>query len=159
VLSIYAPTLVGIVTRTPAREEMKKMNSGRRLPLLGPRLANLFALIFFGTHFLLAANTPSKSDEKLVLRDHWALQTSAKVEAKGEIISTPSFLPKGWHDATVPTTVVAALVHDKTLPDPFFAMNLRQFPGVTYPIGGTGQPLRGLLVVSQAVLRPGIVLR
>jgi exo-1,4-beta-D-glucosaminidase len=112
------------------------MNSGRRLPLLGPRLANLLALIFFGTHFLLAANTPSKSDEKLVLRDHWALQTSAKVEAKGEIISTPSFLPKGWHDATVPTTVVAALVHDKTLPDPFFAMNLRQFPGVTYPIGG-----------------------
>jgi exo-1,4-beta-D-glucosaminidase len=27
-------------------------------------------------------------------------------------------------------------VKDKTLPDPFFAMNLRQFPGVTYPIGG-----------------------
>ena len=46
------------------------------------------------------------------------------------------FAPKGWHDVTVPTTVVAALVKDKTLPDPFFAMNLRQFPGVTYPIGG-----------------------
>jgi exo-1,4-beta-D-glucosaminidase len=112
------------------------MNSGRRLPLLGPRLASLLALTLFGTHILLAVNTPSKSDENLVLRDHWALQTSAKVEAKGEIISTTAFLPKGWHDATVPTTVVAALVNDKTLPDPFFAMNLRQFPGVTYPIGG-----------------------
>jgi exo-1,4-beta-D-glucosaminidase len=31
--------------------------------------------------------------------------------------------------------VVAALVKDKTLPDPFFATNLRQFPGMTYPIG------------------------
>ncbi len=74
--------------------------------------------------------------EKLALREHWTLQSSAKVEAKGEIISTPAFVPKGWHDATVPTTVVAALVKDKTLPDPFFATNLRQFPGVTYPIGG-----------------------
>jgi len=112
------------------------MNSGRRLPLLGPRLANLLALIFLSTHLLLAVNTPSRPGEKLVLRDNWTLQSSAKVEAKGEIISTTAFLPKGWHDATVPTTVVAALVHDKTLPDPFFKMNLRQFPGVTYPIGG-----------------------
>ena len=79
-----------------------------------------------------AANAPT---EKLVLRDHWTLQSSAKVEAAGAIISTPSFAPKGWHGATVPTTVVAALVKDKTLPDPFFATNLRQFPGMTYPIG------------------------
>ena len=74
--------------------------------------------------------------DKLALRDHWTLQSSAKVEAKGETISTPAFAPTGWHEATVPTTVVAALVRDKTLPDPFFATNLRQFPGVTYPIGG-----------------------
>jgi exo-1,4-beta-D-glucosaminidase len=73
--------------------------------------------------------------EKLVLRDRWALQSSAKVEAAGAIISTPSFAPRGWHSATVPSTVVAALVKDKTLPDPFFATNLRQFPGMTYPIG------------------------
>ena len=51
------------------------------------------------------------------------------------MISSSAFAPKGWHDATVPTTVVAALVKDKTLPDPFFATNLRQFPGVSYPIG------------------------
>ena len=38
--------------------------------------------------------------------------------------------------STVPTTVVAALVKDKTLPDPFFGMNLREFAGVNYPIGG-----------------------
>ncbi len=75
-------------------------------------------------------------ESKLALHDAWKLQTSAKVGAKGEVISTPLFSPQGWHEATVPTTVVAALVKDKTLPDPFFGMNLRDFPGVTYPVGG-----------------------
>jgi exo-1,4-beta-D-glucosaminidase len=106
------------------------------------RQSALFVLALLGSHFALAADPNPKAapqdvlPEKLALRDHWALQSSAKFEAKGEMISTAAFVPKGWHDATVPTTVVAALVHDKTLPDPFFAMNLRQFPGVTYPIGG-----------------------
>ena len=75
------------------------------------------------------------AETKLALRDGWSLQTSAKVEAKGEVISTPSFAPKGWHAATIPSTVVAALVKDKSLPDPFPGMNLRSFPGVNYPIG------------------------
>ena len=76
------------------------------------------------------------SEGRLALREGWSLQTSAKVEAKGEVISTPKFVPKGWHTATVPTTVVAALVKDKTFPDPLFGMNLRDFPGMNYPIGG-----------------------
>src|SRR5216683_7295273 len=95
----------------------------------------LFSVL--GSHLIVAAQSkPTSLPEKLSLRDHWSLQTSSKVEAKGEIISSTGFLPKGWHNATVPTTVVSALVKDKTLPDPFFATNLRQFPGVTYPIGG-----------------------
>ena len=84
--------------------------------------AQLLLMLFLGAHFLLAADTPASkrtapaNTDKLALREHWTLQSSAKVEAKGEIISTPAFVPKGWHDATVPTTVVAALVKDKTLP-------------------------------------------
>src|ERR1700732_149118 len=78
----------------------------------------------------------SAGQSKLPLREGWTLQTSLKVDANGEAISTAKFVPRGWHHATVPSTVVAALVGDKTLPDPFFSMNLRQFPGVTYPIGG-----------------------
>ncbi|MGA2019857.1 MAG: hypothetical protein ABSH02_04645, partial [Candidatus Sulfotelmatobacter sp.] len=105
-------------------------------------LAQLLAILFVSNFALAADPAAAKSPnqniaaEKLVLRDHWALQSSAKIEGKGEVLSTLGFVPQGWHDATVPTTVVAALVKDKTLPDPFFAMNLRQFPGVTYPIGG-----------------------
>ena len=45
------------------------------------------------------------------------------------------FKTDGWHSTEVPSTVVAALVADKTYPDPYFAMNLRDIPGTTYPIG------------------------
>jgi exo-1,4-beta-D-glucosaminidase len=117
----------------------------RRTALTSRSLACLFLILFLGSRLLPAANratspssgpgAPNEKTDKLPLREHWALQSSAKVDAKGEIISTAAFVPNGWHDATVPTTVVAALVKDKSLPDPFFATNLRQFPGVTYPIG------------------------
>jgi exo-1,4-beta-D-glucosaminidase len=76
------------------------------------------------------------ADGRIMLREGWTLETSAKVEAKGEEIATPQFSAAGWHEVTVPTTVVAALVKEKSLPDPFFAMNLRGYPGVNYPIGG-----------------------
>jgi len=106
-----------------------------------------FALLvsFFLITTFLCADGPAQAkplsaataESKLALREGWALQTSLKVQAKGEAISTAQFAPAGWyHEVTVPTTVVAALVKNKTLSDPFFGMNIRQFPGVTYPIGG-----------------------
>jgi exo-1,4-beta-D-glucosaminidase len=107
-------------------------------------LTRLLATLFLSSQFFVAsaanpsANPPLEEQTetgKLLLRDHWGLQSSAKVDAPGESISTPAFVPQGWHDASVPTTVVAALVGDKTLPDPFFAMNLREFPGMNYGIG------------------------
>jgi exo-1,4-beta-D-glucosaminidase len=82
------------------------------------------------------AQTASKSgDAKLSLSDGWALQSSARVSDKGETIATPAFQPKDWIKATVPTTVVAAQVKSGVLPDPFYGMNIRQYPGVTYPVG------------------------
>ena len=100
------------------------------------QFSHLLLIALLASHFLFAAEPDAHQLAKLLLRDSWSLQSSLKVEAKGEVISTAAFVPKGWHSATVPTPVVAALVKDKTLPDPFFATNLRDFPGVTYPIGG-----------------------
>lgn len=57
------------------------------------------------------------------------------MKSTGEQISTPGFKTKGWHSTSVPSTVLAALVADKTYPDPYFGMNLRSIPGTTYPIG------------------------
>src|ERR1035438_27015 len=103
------------------------MNSGNRLAV------TLFVLVqFFLVSSLLAQNTTRvkhAAEAKLSLHDGWSLQTSAKVEAKGEVISTPQFSTQGWHEGTVPTTVVAALVKDKTFPAPLFGMNLRDWFG------------------------------
>src|SRR5262245_4812121 len=66
----------------------------------------------------------------------WRVESSAKVTAAGDAISRPGFDAKTWHPATVPSTVIAALVANRELPDPYFGMNLRPFPGTSYPIGG-----------------------
>ncbi len=71
----------------------------------------------------------------LVLREGWAIQAACRVERGGETISTAGFRPVGWRPATVPTTVLAALVADKVYPEPDAGMNLRSIPGTVYPIG------------------------
>jgi exo-1,4-beta-D-glucosaminidase len=75
----------------------------------------------------------------VVLHDGWTLQSSARVSANGETISSPSFASTAqqdnWLRVEVPTTVVAAQVKSGVLPDPFYAMNLRQYPGLSYPVG------------------------
>ena len=58
------------------------------------------------------------------------MQSSCVDHSSGEAISTPGFAAKGWHSAEIPGTVVGALVSDKTLPDPNYALNLKSFPGV-----------------------------
>ena len=75
------------------------------------------------------------ADVPLELREGWAIQSSAQVKAGGEAISKPGYSTGGWHRATVPTTVVAALVADGTYPDPHFGTNLRAIPGTSYEIG------------------------
>src|SRR3984893_7474149 len=69
------------------------------------------------------------------LREGWHLQSSAKVTATGEAISSKSFETKNWIEEDVPTTVVAAQVKSGLLLDPFYGMNLRQYQGVSYPVG------------------------
>jgi exo-1,4-beta-D-glucosaminidase len=114
------------------------MNSSKRLVITLFVLAQfLLASSLFSqdAHPVSHAAAKPAAENRLPLREGWSLQTSAKVEAKGEVISTPQFVPKGWHSATVPTTVVAALVKDKTFKDPLFGTNLRDYPGMNYPIG------------------------
>jgi exo-1,4-beta-D-glucosaminidase len=73
--------------------------------------------------------------ERLPLVEGWDLQSSAGLGAGGDLLSTTAFRPQGWHPASAPTTVFAALVAQGLYPDPFFGMNLRQAPGMDYPPG------------------------
>jgi exo-1,4-beta-D-glucosaminidase len=72
---------------------------------------------------------------KLFLHSGWMIQSSCKFSAGGAQISSAGFSAKGWYAATVPTTVVGALVGDRIYPNPYFGENLRSLPGTTYPIG------------------------
>src|SRR3974377_1017049 len=74
----------------------------------------------------------SDPDSRLMLRDGWTIQSSAKVAEKGERLSTASFVPQGWYSTQTPSTVLAALVENKVYRDPYFAMNLRLIPGTSY---------------------------
>ncbi|HZY24186.1 MAG TPA: hypothetical protein VFE71_00040, partial [Bacteroidales bacterium] len=51
------------------------------------------------------------------------------------MISTLKYKPRNWYPATVPTTVLAALVACKVYSDPFPGMSLRSLPGMQYPVG------------------------
>ena len=59
-------------------------------------------LVTFSLSILAAAQSTSHSTrmqsgaDALQLRDGWSLQSSYKVEQKGEVISSPRFTPAGW---------------------------------------------------------------
>ena len=93
------------------------------------------ALLLPAVEAQVKAPRAAANADKLELNAGWMLQSSRKVDQGGETLSKPGFEPKGWYPVTVPTTVVSALVKHKVLPDPTYGMNLRQMPGVTYPIG------------------------
>jgi exo-1,4-beta-D-glucosaminidase len=117
------------------------MNSGKRLAVLSSFILTFFILALLVSLAVAQEKTATPhsavqpAEAKLGLHDGWSLQSSAKIEAKPEVISTTQYAPKGWLAVAVPTTVVAAQVKNKILPDPYSGMNLRSFPGVTYPIG------------------------
>ena len=72
---------------------------------------------------------------ELPLREGWEIRSSDGLEETGATLSTPTFVPQGWHVTAVPSTVLAALVAAGVYADPYFGMNMRSIPGGDYPIG------------------------
>jgi len=87
------------------------------------------------TVLLLAAATVAGAAPRVLLRQGWAIQSSTEVRETGGVLSTPSFQPRGWYRATLPGTVLSALVESRVYPDPYFGMNLRSISGTSYPVG------------------------
>jgi exo-1,4-beta-D-glucosaminidase len=101
------------------------------------------ALLLLGAGGLPICTQGAESFGRTLLADGWEIQSSAKISAGGETISTAEFRPADWFKARVPSTVVGCLVEDKVYPDPFFGMNFRSLPGMSYPIGAnfSNQPM------------------
>ncbi len=96
-----------------------------------PVRALLLSLLCLASRHLGAEAPGARID----LGKGWSIQSSAKVTQKGSEISTRGFPPRGWYPASVPSTVVSALVNNKVYPDPYFGMNLRSIPGTAYHVG------------------------
>ena len=77
----------------------------------------------------IGAEPRSGPSAYLALDQDWMIQSSANVPQKGDEVSRVTFHPKDWHKASVPSTVLAALVKDGEFPDPYFGMNLQSIPG------------------------------
>jgi exo-1,4-beta-D-glucosaminidase len=102
----------------------------QRLGTLAPRLPFLAvtAALFILCTSTLAAQT--------VLREGWKVQSSALVAATGDKVSESAFSTKGWYSTSAPKTIFAVLVENGVYKNPYYAMNLRNVPGVEYKIGG-----------------------
>src|SRR5882762_10973825 len=119
----------GVATAAPARAQVSSyFQRGSTMKV------RIFCWVVFVlcAQFAIAQPAPRSSPRisKLPLAEGWTLASSSKVDQSGEVLSRPAFQPRNWYPVSVPTTVVSALVKHKVLPDPFFGMNLRQFPGV-----------------------------
>jgi exo-1,4-beta-D-glucosaminidase len=66
------------------------------------------------------------------LHKNWQVQSSCDDKAPAEKISTPGFDAAKWHRSDIPATVVGVLVTDKSLPDPNYGANLKNFPGMYF---------------------------
>ena len=86
------------------------------------------AAAFGGVGAALGAEEP----ERIYLHRGWQIQSSCEAKASGADISTAGFEAKSWHHTDIPSTVVGALVTDKTYPDPNYGTNLKSFPGMNY---------------------------
>lgn len=62
------------------------------------------------------------------LQDGWRIQSAARTPADGAAISAAGFDASHWHPATVPGTVLAALVDDGIYKNIFFGTNLATIP-------------------------------
>src|SRR5215471_15367883 len=67
---------------------------------------------------------PAGASGQIVLRDGWAVKSSAQVSATGEQISEPGFSTQGWYATALPQTVFAVLVENGVYKNPFYGMNL-----------------------------------
>lgn len=97
-------------------------------------LSFLLALWISGVQ-IPAASAADAPPGRLSLSQGWTLQSSRKVTGGGDVISSATFRHEGWYRATVPATVLAAQVASGEFKDPYFGMDLRKIPGMTYPIG------------------------
>jgi exo-1,4-beta-D-glucosaminidase len=92
---------------------------------------------FYGKYFLILlfllpltvlSQTNSWSVKNEELQDQWQIQSSDKISAEGNEISTVHFKPVKWYEAKVPNSTLGTLVDDGVFKNIFFNRNLEKIP-------------------------------
>ncbi|NOY38190.1 MAG: hypothetical protein GXO83_11540 [Chlorobi bacterium] len=89
----------------------------------------LYGLLLPGMIFYASCTSQTTPEGKTLLKDNWEIQSSAEIKTAGDSISVPEYNPQGWYPATMPSTVLAALVKNKVYPDPYYGTNIDSLPG------------------------------
>ena len=84
--------------------------------------------------FLVLVASGVAAEDRLPLTSGWYIQPSTDKQ-QDEVLANTPYHPRHSYPATMPATVMAALVADQVFADPTFGTNLRSVPGTTYPIG------------------------
>jgi exo-1,4-beta-D-glucosaminidase len=92
-------------------------------------LKNLCCISLSAVALLFSCTSKINAQDKILLKDNWAIQSSVEVKADGKAISMADFKLGKWYPATMPSTVLAALVENKVYPDPYFGTNIETLPG------------------------------
>ena len=92
---------------------------------------------FYGKYFLILlfllpltvlSQTNSWSVKNEELQYQWQIQSSDKVPAEGDEVSTIQFKPVKWYEAKVPNSTLGTLVDDGVFKNIFFNRNLEKIP-------------------------------
>ncbi|KPL13989.1 MAG: hypothetical protein AMS23_05085 [Bacteroides sp. SM1_62] len=91
------------------------------------KTVSLTILILFRTVLLDGYAQPDHGPK--LLKENWAIQSSMEISGSGSEISSPRFQTKDWHQATMPSTLLEALVNAGEYKDPYYGNNLVETPG------------------------------
>ena len=86
-----------------------------------PILSTIFALVAVVT-------MPAHATDGKQLLTHWRLKSSTQVTPLGNVLSLPTYQTHDWYQATVPTSVLGALVKAGVYPNPHFDLNDLKIP-------------------------------
>jgi len=107
-----------------------------RSPALSEAVRNKLRIVLsVVVAFVALAPVRAAANQQLDLRENWALQSSCKAGALGEVVSTAQFKPEHWYKATIPSTVMAAQVANGEFKDLFYSDNLRKLSPAGDPYG------------------------
>jgi len=89
----------------------------------------IYSILLFVVILSISCTQKTDTEEKLFLKDNWAIQSSTEIGEDGKTISTSGYESERWYPTTVPATVMGVLVENGVYPDPYFGTNIESIPG------------------------------